>query len=239
MLFCLYLFMKIKNVSLKTGKLTALLDFYTGTLGMDIVSQTDAAFTLNAGETRLEFSHSSEHPNAFYHFAFNIPENKLDDSIKWLDGKADLITLDGEHIFDFKAWNAHSVYFYDPAGNIIEFIARHRLNNSSHKEFSGKSILSVSEVGMPVKNARKFYERLYEDLDLPLFTGDLKTFTAAGDDNGLIIIVPEERNWFPDCPPAEIFPISIEIDGIRNEQILFMEYEYTILSTAIGLYRIE
>ena len=231
--------MKIKSVSLKTGKLSSLLDFYTRILGMDLVSKTESDFTLQAGETALTFSDSPVHKGAFYHFAFNIPENQLDDSIRWLEGKADLITLDGEHIFDFKAWDAHSVYFYDPAGNIIEFIARHRLNNSSNKEFSGKSILSVSEIGMPVKKVRKFYERLYEELDIPLFTGDLKTFTAAGDDSGLIIIVPEERNWFPNCPPAEIFPISITIDGIKNEKIMFIEYEYTILSTAIGLYRIE
>lgn len=239
MLFYLYLVMKIKSVSLKTGKLSALLRFYTDTLGLDLPSQKDDAFTINAGETQITFEQSSDHPDAFYHFAFNIPENRLDDCIAWLEGKAELITLDGEHIFDFKAWDAHSVYFYDPAGNIIEFIARHRLNNSSNGRFSAKSILSVSEIGMPVKDVRKFYERLYDELDLPLFTGDLKTFTAAGDDNGLIIIVPEERHWFPDCPRAEIFPISIEIDGIKNEEIVFTEYEYSVRSTAVGLYRIE
>jgi catechol 2,3-dioxygenase-like lactoylglutathione lyase family enzyme len=226
--------MKIKSVSLKTDRLAELLSFYSGTLGMDLVSQTDAGFTLDAGGSELTFDHSSEHTGAFYHFAFNIPENQFDDSIKWLEGKADLITLDGEHIFDFKAWDAHSIYFYDPAGNIVEFIARHRLNNSSDKEFSGKSILSISEMGMPVKNVRKFYERLYGDLDLPLFTGDLKTFTAGGDDNGLIIIVPEERNWFPDCPHAEIFPIALEIEGIKKGEVLLKEYQYSIVSKGFG-----
>lgn len=226
--------MKIRSVSLKTGRLDELKSFYSGTLGMSIASQTDTGFTLHAGESELTFDHSHDYHGAFYHFALNIPENQLDDSIHWLKGKADLITLDGEHIFDFKAWEAHSVYFYDPAGNIIEFIARHRLKNSSDKKFSAESILSVSEIGMPVRNVRKFYEKLYTELDLPLFTGDLKTFTAAGDDTGLIIIVPEERNWFPDCPPAEIFPIALGIEGIKKGEILLKEYQYSIVSKGFG-----
>ena len=199
-----------------------------------LIDPDKSSFSVQTPGTVIKFEEDATYPGAFYHFAFNIPENQLNESIIWLEGKTELITLNGEKVFDFKAWDAHSIYFYDPAGNIIEFIARHRLNNSSGKQFSGKSILSVSEIGMPVNDVREFYDRLYAEFGLPLFTGDLKTFMAAGDDNGLIIIVPEERRWFPDCPPAEIFPISVEIMGIKNKEILFDNYGYKIVSSPSG-----
>lgn len=227
--------MKINKVTLNTDKLLELYSFYNEVLGMEVVRPDDSGFFhVKAGSTILSFESDLSRRGAFYHYAFNIPENQLVDSIKWLEGKAELITLDGEHIFDFKAWDAHSVYFFDPAGNIIEFIARHRLMNASQKDFSGRSICSVSEIGMPVNNVKEFYDKLYSEFALPLFTGDLKTFTAAGDDEGLIIIVPEERHWFPDCPRAEIFPISIRIEGIKNKEIVFDNYGYKVTSLADG-----
>ena len=231
--------MRIKNINLKTGKLQELFHFYHDVMKMNIPAKSETSFSIKCGNSNLTFEEDKSFPEAFYHFAFNVPENQLNESIKWLEAKAELIALNGETIFDFKAWDAHSIYFYDPAGNIVEFIARHRLNNASTKPFSANSILSVSEIGMPVNKVRVFYEKLYSEIDLPLFTGDLKTFTAAGNDEGLIIIVPEERNWFPDCEPAAIYPISLEIEGINNSEILFSEYEYSIISSTNGLYRIE
>ncbi|MCB0724934.1 MAG: hypothetical protein KDC73_09510 [Ignavibacteriae bacterium] len=225
--------MNIQSITLKTDDLTKLYDFYSIVLEMEITHSDTNAFSVKAGSTLLTFENDTASSEAFYHFAFNIPENQLDDSIEWLKGKANLITLDGQSIFDFKAWNAHSIYFYDPVGNIIEFIARHGLDNASNEKFSGRSICSVSEIGMPVQNVKEFYDKLYNELSLPLFTGDLKTFTATGDDKGLFIIVPEERRWFPNCPLAEIFPISVEIEGILNKEILFREYGYRIISMEI------
>jgi hypothetical protein len=34
-------------------------------------------------------------------------------------------------------------------------------------------------------------------------------FRAVGNDEGLFIIVPENRAWFPTSKPAGIFPLSI------------------------------
>ena len=223
--------MNIRNITLRSHLIEELSEFYGNLLDMNVTRES-GYISINPGNSTLRFEPGTSGSEPFYHFAFNIPENQLDVAIKWLDGKVYLIPLDGETVFDFKAWDAHSIYFYDPAGNIVEFIARHRLNNSSDKTFSGKSILSISEMGMPVKKVKPFFQKLYDDLSLPLFTGNLKTFTAAGDDEGLLIIVPEERKWFPDCPRAEIFPIDITLSGTVDREIRFEEYGYVIRTIA-------
>ena len=38
----------------------------------------------------------------------------------------------------------------------------------------------------------------------------LPQFRAVGEDEGLFVIVPEHRNWFPTDKPAGIFPVTAE-----------------------------
>ncbi|WP_260321042.1 hypothetical protein [Peribacillus simplex] len=40
---------------------------------------------------------------------------------------------------------AHAFYFYDPSGNIVEFISRYEIAKDSIEPFSVKSILNISE----------------------------------------------------------------------------------------------
>ncbi len=220
--------MDIKKVKLQTGKLRELKEFYLNTLGFKCFSENDKSFTVIAGSSLLTFEQGNG--NAFYHFAFNISENMIVQSLEWIQAKAEPMTYNGENIIDFRSWDAHSIYFYDPAGNIIEFIARHRLENASNGEFSFNNITSISEIGMPVKNVEEFFKEINEATGIPLFSGDNESFTAAGDDNGLLIIVPEGRNWFPNCPPAKIYPITLELSGIKDSALAFGDYRYTIKS---------
>ena len=118
----------------------------------------------------------------YYHFAFNIPENKINEAIKWLEKKVELIEYGESNLISFPNWNAHSVYFYDPAGNIVEFIARHNLPNSTDREFSSESILNISEVGMPVTSVKNYCNTLNQMLDENLWWGNLETFAAIGDE---------------------------------------------------------
>ena len=55
---------------------------------------------------------------------------------------------DGTIVFDSQNWNAHQVYFRAPQGNILELIARHELLNASQAEFSRRSFLNISEIGL-------------------------------------------------------------------------------------------
>ena len=220
--------MKIRKVTLQTGKLEKLRDFYVNKLGFKSEIEDDKSFTIAAGTSLLKFEYGNN--DAFYHFAFNISENMIEKSLEWIKDKAEPMVHEGKNIIDFSFWDAHSIYFYDPAGNIVEFIARHRLNNSSDGEFSVNNITSISEIGMPVNDVKTFFEDVSDATGIPLFSGDNKTFTAAGDDEGLLIIVPKGRNWFPNCPPAEIYPIALELGGIKESALGFGEYGYAIKS---------
>ncbi|MDQ3193541.1 MAG: ring-cleaving dioxygenase, partial [Bacteroidota bacterium] len=169
--------MRIEQLILHTGKLNSLKDFYKIKLGMNVTGETANSFTIQTSSTNIIFNLSTGLQNPFYHFAFNIPENQFMEAKNWAKERVELISLNGEDEFDFKNWNAHSLYFYDPSGNIIELIARHNLKNSSVKKFTGKSLLNVSEIGFPVHDVKKFYDILNDNFNIPSFGGDMKTFT--------------------------------------------------------------
>ena len=223
--------MQIKELILQTGSLIDLKRFYTETIGIRMISESENSFTLQTSLTKITFTLSTDLQNPFYHFAFNIPENRFSEAKEWTKQRVNLIKLKGEDEFDFKSWNAHSIYFYDSAGNIVELIARHNLNSSSQKIFTGESLLSVSEIGCPVYDVKKFYELLKENFNIPTFSGDMKTFTAAGDDEGLFIIVLDGRKWFPDCPDAKIFPITVKIISNEVKELKLNDLPYEIVSS--------
>jgi hypothetical protein len=120
-------------------------------------------------------------------------------------------------VADFKDWYAQSVYFYDPAGNILELIARFDLDNKTDEPFSSSQFLSISETGLVFKESEldNKTNKLLQQYQLSYFDKQppLPQFKAVGDDEGLFIIVPENRNWFPTSKPAGIFPMEIEFEN--------------------------
>lgn len=210
--------MRFHEIILQSSRIDDIAKFYKEVLGLD-TEQTPGKLTCKTQSTSITFLPSGEGLNPFYHFAFDIPQNKFKEAKEWVKQRVSLITLDGMDEFDFKNWNAHSFYFYDPSGNIVELIARHNKKNDSSAEFNGSSILSVSEIGLPVKDVKNFYEQLNAANGAELFWGDLKNFAAAGDEEGLCIIVPEGRKWYPDCPEAEIYPVIITTETRETKPI--------------------
>jgi len=219
--------MKILGLNLFTSKLHLQREFYTKSLGLKLTGNLPDAFSVQAGTSILTFSESILQGEPFYHFAFNIPENKLNEAIDWLSNKVELIEYEGSRVIDFPNWNAHSVYFYDPAGNIVELIARHNLNNSSNEPFSAASLLNISEIGMPVDSLKEFVELAKDKLNEKLWWGNLETFAAIGDEEGLFIAVTPKRNWFPTEKPCNIFPLQVKIKKSNSsfETLKFIPYE--------------
>ena len=127
-------------------------------------------------------------------------------------------------IADFVNWNAKSVYFFDPAGNIVELISRFDLENPSEAPFGASHFLSISEIGL-VLPGQKFDDetkQLIERYDLPFFNKQqpLPQFKAIGDDEGLFIIVPRYRNWYPTTRPSDLFPMEINFQQGSREYFL-------------------
>jgi catechol-2,3-dioxygenase len=143
------------------------------------------------------------------HLAFNIPENLFAEAVRWAGERADLIEVDGSVEVDFRAWNAHSVYFSDPDGNVLELIARHGLDNAA----SEMALLEVSEVGLPVPDVGEAAGWLIGVLGLEVYDSVGDTFAALGDERGLFILSREGRNWFPTRIPSARCAIDVMVDG--------------------------
>lgn len=202
--------MKIKEIHLETHRLEDLKAFYTDVLGFPLKSNRKNAFTVQTGESRLAFLRTQGLEEPFYHFAFNIPENQIEDAARWVQERTPLISREEQTIFHLESWNSQAIYFHDPAGNIVELIARHHLRNASTSPFSVNSILSISEIGVVVENVQLFSEQLQRELNLSLWKGNNEDFAAVGDEEGLFIVVQAGRPWFPTDRPAESFPVSVD-----------------------------
>ena len=116
---------------------------------MDVI-KSGSSITITVGETKLIFEEAAENENPFYHFAFNIPSNKFEQAYEWMKQKVELLWLKdyNGYIADFVNWHAQSFYFKDPAGNILEMIARFDLNDTVEEDFSSMQIRNVSEMGI-------------------------------------------------------------------------------------------
>jgi catechol 2,3-dioxygenase-like lactoylglutathione lyase family enzyme len=203
--------MQIQYVSLQTTQVQALASFYLHTLGLPGKLQSEV-LELQLPGTLLRFEQQKDsEKGAYYHFAFDIPENKMQEALPWLQARCEVICWQNLYIHDFVNWNAHSLYFFDPAGNIVELIARHDLPNARQAAFGSEQFLHVSEVGLvlPQGQLGAFYTALAEKTALPKYFGNLDNFCAAGSPEGLFILVPEGRAWFPVSVPAGIFPVEI------------------------------
>ncbi|HEV8284604.1 MAG TPA: hypothetical protein VGQ09_09845 [Chitinophagaceae bacterium] len=210
--------MFIKKIRLQTAYIKTLEEFYSSVLNLSVEAVNEDEIIIEIGGSDLIFTETKE-AEPFYHVAINIPANKIEEAKDWLSNKVKLLWIEDykSEIADFVNWHAKSVYFYDPAGNILELIARFDLKNESNGLFSSKQFLSISEVGL-VFNQDNFELRTMELLSnyaLSYFPkqSPLPQFRAIGDDEGLFIVVPENRNWYPTDKPSGIFPMSIEFQN--------------------------
>jgi catechol-2,3-dioxygenase len=181
--------MLLQKIELQTGHLSELYDFYNDILELP-VKFYEHTISITAGKSALIFKASSGTKNPFYHFAFNIPSNKIDEAFQWLQARMEILWLDDydSYIADFKNWHAKSFYFLDPAGNIGELIARFDLNDAETESFSSKQIRNVSEIGLvyPDDLFDQGINELLNKYHLDYFSKQppLEHFRAIGDDEG-------------------------------------------------------
>lgn len=199
--------MNIHALRLTTAALPSLKTFYSKVMGLPVTAESAEHFTVNIGDTALTFVADTAPSNTgVYHFAFNIPENQIAEARAWLAARVPLVlgTAGTDDIFSFESWNAHAVYFYDAAGNIVEFIARHALPTASDAPFGPASLLCVSEIGWVVDEVRAAVRALQNDPGFDVYANSLSDeFAAVGDEHGLFIIVKRGRIWFPDTRHLE------------------------------------
>ena len=209
--------MRFLTLDLYCPDLDAQRSFYSRQLEWQEITDSEAPLAYQVGYTRLRFREKADVPP--YHFAFNIPAGQEAEALDWLKERTEIISFRGKDVIDFSNWEAYAMYFRDPAGNIVEFIARRPLRLPAIRPFSHKSIAGASEMGVAVRSIRPFYEKLHQGFGLELFDGSFDKFCAVGDHEGLFIVVDQAtKDWFPAGIPAKPAPFSctLDVDGTSN-----------------------
>lgn len=211
--------MKLAHIQIQSSDIQQTATFYKDILDLPIIEKTKNSVSIQAGDSVLEFVENPEF-KSIYHFAFNIPKNKLDEAIDWCKSKVDLIFIEDQKVItNFENWNANAVYFYDNNGNLLEFIARHDLDNAQTEIFSSKAILNISEIGIVNENPLALGNQLIAQHGLEFFSKNANSelFAAVGDDEGLLIMVKPNRNWYPTQTPSESNKTAVRIENKGNK----------------------
>lgn len=222
---------EFRTIRLQSIRLDEQAAFYSKTLGLP-VRQQDGGLRVTAGSTTLEFAPAPPGSQPFYHFAFNIPENRLEDSMKWLRPRCPILQRPNEagEIYHFANWNAHSCYFLDAGGNLLEFIARHTLPNASRAGFDSDSLLSVSEIGLVTQSVPEIAERLKSGFAVQSYCNGSNEFMPMGNEHGLFILVKTGRAWGIVNRPAEVYPVEVRLAGGPRRSLRFDPLPYRVES---------
>ena len=214
--------------------------FYQDVIGLRVLQHRDNRLVIAAGATNLAFTQGSD-TKAFYHFAFNIPENKIESALAWQKQKTAMLPIperlrDPNHskeVVDYSHWNAHSIFFLDPAGNVVEYIARHDLKNESAGGFGTRDLLYISEIGLIVDDVIATASSVKPAVGVEQYRGGDEHFTALGDECGLLLIMKRGRilNFDPssDATAAGVFRTSVKVRGAGDPSFDFNPFPYKIL----------
>ena len=230
---------RILRLKLETSApLNLMKEFYHGMLDFPVSREASNHISFQAGSTNLTFVKTTQRSaEPAYHFAFNIPENKVLSARNWQAERTSLIVPHQPHLHDprfpedivhFSHWNAHSVFFYDPAENVVEYIARHDLNNSAEGPFTTNEILYASEIGFVVDDVRQTAGDLSKASGLQQYRGGSPQFTAIGDEHGLLLVMKRGRKAFGQGKARDVFPTQAVIRGGRNGKYEIPGYPHQI-----------
>jgi hypothetical protein len=223
---------------LTIASLEELKKFYGGTIGLPVVSETKTELVVQAGKTVLTFIKTDQKTSRpFYHFAFNIPENKIQAAFEWQRAKTPIIHPNPagtkDMIVNFAHWNAHSIFFLDPAGNLVEYIARHDLVNAAEGNFTVKDILCASEIGLIVNDVVSSGNELQKNLSLSQYRPVTPGFWPIGDENGLLLMIGKGKHWAShpgQVNETSVFTTSVSIQTAVKSGWKFPGYPYEILT---------
>lgn len=198
-----------KSVILYTNQLKILQRFYMNILELPLLEQTDKSFTVKVGTSTLTFQ-KIDVP-AFYHFAFNIPGNQFTLIKSWIKNKIPLNREGGRDEVYFENFDADSIYFEDPAGNVIELVGRRYRDLFGSP--SPESFLNISEVSITTYDMTRVGEKI-QDIGIPLWRSteiNPHGLNFLGRDDTFIVLVPPGRRWYFSEQISDIYPLEMTL----------------------------
>jgi catechol-2,3-dioxygenase len=235
---------RLLSMELQTNAsaMDAMKTFYGKTLDLGLAANRADRFAVTAGDTRLTFvqtSDTNEGRPPFYHFAFNIPENKIVNALEWLKPRTPLLAIPEANraagypseVVDYRHWNAHSIFFLDPAGNVVEFIARHDLKNGDKHPFGFTDILYASEIGLIVDDVAATTAALKDIAGMTAYKGASDQFTAMGDEYGLLLVMKRGRVvdfTGNQANGVRVYPTTVTVRGAKAAKHALPSYPYQL-----------
>lgn len=200
-----------QRIELETTCIEPQMAFYTGSLELKLVESGEGSFAVQCGQTILAFTQVEDTQPRQYHFAIDIPTNKLGEALEWAKVRFPVATKsDGTATYTFESWNARAFYFLDAERNVLEFITRANSPSDSPEPFSSDQILYISELGVVTDNVVATANELKDNLGLHCFPDPSQEpnpeFQAMDSDAGLFIVVKAGRSWLGGEGIAQPFP---------------------------------
>ena len=223
--------MEIKTVVLFTKELVKMKKFYIDVLGFSLLNEDKNSFRIAVGTSELEFSSKEVEGNPYYHYAFNIPANKFCEAKSWAKERVSLLVEEGEDEVDFVHLPARALYFYDPAGNIVEFISRQSVSKDSKEAFSIKSLINISEISLTVDDAISAGEKLtvigLTERDNNAISTNMLNFMGERKNGVFILLTQPGRKWFFSDKIAATYPLEITLTN-NNKIVIKHDKELQI-----------
>lgn len=207
--------MKINQIELFIPNYDDTVLFYKDILQFNSITESENVISFQVGSSVLTLHKDEEHCY-FYHFAFNIPPNLFRSAKKWIQERMPLLTEDGEDEANFTESNAEAIYFEDPAGNIVEYIARKETTpNVPEQHFHPKHVLEISEIGVSTDEIKKFVDELIQ-LGIksrnhePISYQNYLNFIGENEDGNFILVGPLGRRWLFSTKRGIFAPVIIK-----------------------------
>lgn len=211
--------MRIDHVQLAVPDACASAAFHHDVLGLPVSPCRDGA-VVQVGWTRLVLVSDPAADPSTQHLAITVPGDAGLPAHDWLAARVGLLGDDGDDLFEGSpSWDSNSSYCLTPDGLVLELIARRRLpQRLGRNVFGPEHLLGISEVGIPVASVPAACRRLARNPGLAVFGGTgSATFSAVGDDEGLLVLVSPDRPWYPTVDhPARVGRLVVGLSGTRG-----------------------
>ena len=223
--------MNIIHTTLQTSNLQKTNQFYHEVLGFTIFDETEKSFTIAAGISTCTFTNEDVVGEPFYHFAFDLPANQFLQAKKWVKERTTLLTEKGVDEIHFARLQATSIYFEDPSGNIVEFIARFKHDVTSDEPFSITSLQKISEMSLIVQNKIDVLQTLRAHhivaRDQSEMENDTLAFMSDQQTSVYLLVANASRRWLFSEKRSQVFPIELTLDngiviGVNEEKAFFV-----------------
>ena len=209
---------EIVELNLRARRLDQNRFFWETLLGFTVIDAPSAGqYTLQVGNTKLTFRQSNTNPDLEatffpqYHFTIAIPSNQVENCLDWVLKQKAVnpannveVTipiwkdyLNDAEIIRRNLYNSQSVFIQDPAGNVIELLARHDMNNTATGAFNKGMFIGISEVGIVTRDVRKTAALLKETFGVDEVLGSSNSFKPIGGATGLLKLIVPGKPWIP------------------------------------------